>query len=214
MAGPRIRGGKRRISPAIGVIVARRWVSRWAAPVRTVALVDELLTILRERSLREGDFLLSSGERSSWYIDAKQTTLTGDGALAAGRAYGAEAQRLGATAIGGPTMGADAPAIAAAVAAAVAGWSLTAFSVRKEPKDHGVGGRIVGPLSPSDRVLLVEDVTTTGGQFVEALEVVRGFGCHVVGAIALVIRSDQPVKAMAERGVELRALFEAADFGH
>ena len=175
---------------------------------------DELLGLLRARSLMEGDFVLSSGERSDWYIDAKQTILTGDGALAAGRVYFAEAERVGATAVGGPTMGADPPAIAAAVVSALEGRPLKAFSVRKQAKDHGVGGRIVGSLVPEDRVLLVEDVTTTGGQFVEALDVVRELGCDVVGAVALVIRSDQPVRAMAERGVALRALFDAADFGH
>ena len=175
---------------------------------------DELLGLLRARSLMEGEFVLSSGERSDWYIDAKQTILTGDGALAAGRVYFAEAERVGATAVGGPTMGADPPAIAAAVVSALEGRPLKAFSVRKQAKDHGVGARIVGSLVPEDRVLLVEDVTTTGGQFVEALDVVRELGCDVVGAVALVIRSDQPVRAMAERGVALRALFDAADFGH
>src|SRR3989442_10087667 len=98
----------------------------------------DLLTLLRDRSLREGDFVLSSGEYSDWYIDAKQTTLTGDGALATGRAYFAEAERQGATAIGGPTMGADVPPIAAALVSALEGRPLTPLSVRQEAKDHRV----------------------------------------------------------------------------
>lgn len=177
-------------------------------------VVDDLLALLRERSLREGDFVLSSGERSDWYIDAKQTTLCAEGALAAGRAYLAEAERLGATAIGGPTQGADGPAIAAAVVSALEGRPMTAFSVRKEAKDHGTGGRIVGPLRPSDHVLLVEDVTTTGEQFLDALGVVREFGCDVLGAAALVVRSSKPYEEFEKRGVTLRAFFQAADFGH
>jgi orotate phosphoribosyltransferase len=175
--------------------------------------VDELLSLLVARSLRTGDFVLRSGERADWYIDAKQTTLTADGALACGRAFYKEVVRVGATAIGGMTMGADAPAVAAALVAALWSQPLTAFSVRKEAKDHGQGGRIVGPLQPSDKVLLVEDVTTTGGAFVEALTVVRDFGCDVVGALAVLVRGDRPVDALAAEGVELRSLYSAADFG-
>ena len=158
--------------------------------------------------------MLSSGERATWYVDAKQTTLTGEGALAVGRAFYAEAVRVGATAIGGMTMGADPPSVAAAVTAALEGRALTAFSVRKDAKGHGTGGRLVGPLEPSDTVLLVEDVVTTGAAMIDALEVVQRFGCRVVGAAVLLARTDRPAAALADRGVTMRSLFTAADFGH
>src|SRR3989442_11873654 len=87
----------------------------------------DLLTLLRDRSLREGDFVLSSGEPSDWYIDAKQTTLTGDGALATGRAYFAEAERLGATAIGGAAVGHPPPAPAPPLVSGLRGLPLAPF---------------------------------------------------------------------------------------
>lgn len=175
--------------------------------------VDDLLRILRARSLREGDFELRSGGRSSWYVDGKQATFSAEGALAAGRALFAEAERMGATAVGGMTLGADPLAVAAAVISALEGRPLTAFSVRTEVKHHGAGGRIVGPLRPEDRALIVEDVTTTGGAMVGALDVVRAFGCEVVGAAVLLARSDRPAAALAARGVRLRSLYTAVDFG-
>lgn len=175
--------------------------------------MDDLLAILRDRSLREGDFTLRSGERSTWYLDARATTFWAEGALAVGRAFLVEAERVGATAVGGLTMGADPIAVATAVVSALEGRPLSAFSIRTSPKSHGMGGRLVGPLQPSDRVLLVEDTSTTGGAMVEALEAVREVGCEVVGAAVILVRGDRPAAALAEHGVTLRSLFTASDFG-
>jgi orotate phosphoribosyltransferase len=174
--------------------------------------MDELLALLRSRSLQHGDFQLRSGERSNWYVDGKKTTFSAGGALAVGHAFLAECERVGADAVGGLTIGADPIAIATAVVSALENRPVTPFSVRAVPKDHGVGGRVVGPLEQSHRVLLVEDVTTTGGALLEALDAVREVGCEVMGAVALLARGDRPAIALAAQGVTLRSLYTAEDF--
>lgn len=118
------------------------------------------------------------------------------------------------TAVGGMTMGADPIAVAVALEAAHVGRSLRAFSVRKEAKGHGVGGRLVGPLRGDDRVAVVEDATTTGGALMEAVGVLTDTGHQVVQAVALVDRSGGVVAArMLEQGTPYRALVTAADLG-
>ncbi|MCB0972484.1 MAG: hypothetical protein KDA97_13340, partial [Acidimicrobiales bacterium] len=116
------------------------------------ALIDHLL----EHSVRRGDFVLKSGKRSSWFIDAKQTTCRPDGMLLVADAA-LDALPDDITAIGGLTMGADAVAFSIAAIAATRGRNLRSFSVRKEVKDHGGGGRIAGALEPGDRVAITED---------------------------------------------------------
>jgi orotate phosphoribosyltransferase len=173
----------------------------------------ELADHLRRHALRTGDFLLRSGARSSWYVDARATTFSGEGALLVGAAVlGALDQ--GVTALGGPTQGADPIAVATAVLAAGQGRSLQAFSIRARTKDHGTGGRLVGPVGPGDRVAVVEDTTTTGGSLLEAVDVLAAEGIPVVQGLTLVDRSGGRVgAAFAERGIPYRALLLPADLG-
>jgi len=125
---------------------------------------------------------------SDWYIDARQTTFSGEGAHAVGRAV---LERIDddIEAVGGMTMGADPIAVATAMTAADQGRSLASFSIRKEAKDHGTGGRLVGPISRGTRVAVLEDTTTTGSALAEAIDALLAAGVSVQSAIALVDRS-------------------------
>jgi orotate phosphoribosyltransferase len=151
---------------------------------------DALITHLKTHALRtDGPFTLRSGAVSSWYLDARQTTFDGEGAwLVAGAVL--EALDHSVDAVGGMTMGADPIAVATAMAAAREGRNLKAFSIRKTEKDHGTGGRLVGPIASGTRVAILEDTTTTGSAAAEATEYALEVGLVVVQAIALVDRSS------------------------
>lgn len=172
------------------------------------ALLDHLIG----HALRtDGPFTLRSGQVSSWYLDARQSTFDGRGARLVGEAV-LEMIDPSVDAVGGMTMGADPIAIATAVAGAERG--LRAFSVRKEAKDHGTGGRVVGPVTAGDRVSIIEDTTTTGSAAFEAMEAVRAEGLEVVEVVTLVDRSGGvAAERFADAGVPFRSLFTPADLG-
>jgi orotate phosphoribosyltransferase len=178
------------------------------------ASVEGLVTHLRQHALRtDGPFTLRSGTIAAWYLDGRQTTLDGPGAVYVGRSVlGVLDER--AVAVGGMTMGADPIAVAAAVTAAGQDIPLRAFSVRKEAKAHGLGGRLVGPVVPGDVVSILEDTTSTGGALLEAVEVARQFGLEVVQAISLVDRSDGKVAHLMEQAdVAYTAIVLPEDLG-
>lgn len=174
------------------------------------ALIDHL----RTHAVRtDGPFILRSGATSDWYIDARQTTFSGEGARAVGAAV-LEVVPADVVAVGGMTMGADPIAIATVMIAAEGDRSLRAFSVRKESKDHGVGGRLVGPVRPGDRVVVLEDTTSTGAALLEAIEALRSEGVIVIHAVSLVDRSGgATASAMAGMGVAYTALVMPSDLG-
>jgi orotate phosphoribosyltransferase len=166
-----------------------------------------LVEHLRAHALHTGGpFTLRSGAVTDWYVDARATTFDGAGASAAASAV------LGAldpsvTAVGGMTMGADPISVATAVVGTMAGRPLRAFSIRKAAKDHGMGGRLVGPITAEDRVAVLEDTTTTGGALLEALDVLEAEGITVVQAISLVDRSGGVVaERVTARGIPYRPL--------
>lgn len=174
---------------------------------------EALAEHLRRHALRVGDFTLRSGARSTWYVDARATTFSGEGAaLVAGAVL--EVLDPEVTAVGGPTQGADPIAVATAVVAAGRGRPLKAFSVRPAPKQHGMGGRLVGPVGREDRVAVVEDTTTTGGSLLEVVDYLSSEGIAVVQSVILVDRSGGEVSAaFAARGIPYRPLFLPADLG-
>jgi orotate phosphoribosyltransferase len=144
-----------------------------------------LVAALREHALVIGDVTLTSGRTAKYYVDAKRAILLPAGFLALGELVRAEAERAGATAVGGLTMGAD-PVACAALAA---GASVKAFFVRKERKEHGLQRWVEGPpLEQGERCLIVEDVVTTGGSTVQAIEAVRAEGHDVCGVVAILDR--------------------------
>jgi len=175
---------------------------------RLAALQAHLL----EHSVRTGDFVLKSGRRSTWFIDAKQTVCRPEGMLLVAEAV-LDALPAEATAIGGLTMGADPVAFVTAGVAATRGRPLKAFSVRKEEKDHGAGGRVAGALDPGDRVVVTEDAVTRGTSMLQAVEAVRAAGAEVVLALAVVDRGGVAEELLAGHGVPFRGLIGAPDLG-
>ena len=177
-------------------------------PVPSAALIDHLLT----HSVRRGDFVLKSGKRSNWFIDAKQTTCCAEGMLLVADAALAVIPD-DATAIGGLTMGADAVAFGVAAIAATRGRQLRSFSVRKEVKDHGAGGRIAGALEPGDKVVITEDAVSRGVSMLEAAAVVREAGAEPVLLLTVVDRGGTVAAMAAEHDLPLIALVTALDLG-
>jgi len=169
---------------------------------------------LIEHSLRtDGPFLLRSGIESDWYLDARQTTFDGAGARLVAEAVLA-VLASGIQAVGGMTMGADPIAVSTAIVGVERGLDLRAFSIRKQDKDHGVRGRLVGAVAPGDSVAVVEDTTTTGAALAEAVDVAIGHGLVVLQAIALVDRSGTAAtRLITERGVPYVALVRPEDLG-
>jgi orotate phosphoribosyltransferase len=173
---------------------------------------EELRDHLLKHSVRRGDFVLKSGKRSTWFIDAKQTACRPDGlVLMADAALSVIPPE--ATAIGGLTMGADPVAYGVAAVAATRGRPLKAFAVRKEVKDHGGGGRIAGALDPGDKVVITEDAASRGSSLMEAVEVVRDAGGEPVMVLVLVDRGGTAGGIARGAGLEYRALVTAPDLG-
>jgi orotate phosphoribosyltransferase len=173
---------------------------------------EELVRLLAEKSFRLGDFQLSSGGRSDYYIDCRTTTLDARGARLTGEAFLEEIQARGwkPSAIGGLTMGAD-PIV---VAVAVVSGRLHGFLVRKAEKQHGTGQRIEGFRENGARVVIVDDVCTTGASTVQAIEAAREFGFDVVGVMCLVEREEakgRPNVEKAAAGVPFVSIFTAND---
>ena len=182
-----------------------------AAPIPDdvhAALVEHL----RVHSVREGDFVLKSGRRSSWFIDSKQTACDPDGIMLMAEAALAVLPEE-ATAIGGLTVGADPVAYAVAAVAAVRGRRLRSFTIRKESKDHGVTGRVAGPLRPGDKVVVTEDTVTRGTSLFEAVAVCQEVGAEVVLIMPLVDRGGTCAAMAAEAGIAYRPLVTAIDLG-
>ena len=171
-----------------------------------------LRTHLLEHSVRRGDFVLKSGRISSWFIDSKQTVCRPEAMLLVANGV-LSVIPDDATAIGGLTMGADPVAFVTAGVAAASGRMLKAFSVRKEAKDHGGGGRIAGALDPGDRVVVTEDTVTRGTSLLEAAHAVVVAGAVPVLLVAIVDRGGTAGALAAAEGIPFRALLTAPDLG-
>jgi orotate phosphoribosyltransferase len=160
---------------------------------------ERLVAQLREHALVLGEVTLTSGRRAQYYVDAKRAILRPEGFRALGELVAAEAERVRATAVGGLTMGAD-PVACAALAT---GGGLKAFFVRKERKAHGLQRWIEGPpLEQGERCLIVEDVVTTGGSTVRAIERAREEGLEVVGVVSVLDRLAGGAEAIREAAGE------------
>src|SRR5881397_3317026 len=178
-------------------------------------LLQRLRELLRERSVTRGDFILASGRRSSFYVDARRTTMSGEGLAVIG---GLGLDRLAVRgwsppAVGGLTLGADPIAYALALTAKRRGQLLDAFTVRKQPKDHGTGQRIEGCFASGFAVVVVEDVLTTGRSAREAISAVESEGGHVLGVLAVLDRDEGGREAIERAGYLVEALTTASDLG-
>jgi orotate phosphoribosyltransferase len=158
-----------------------------------------LIAELREHALLIGEVTLTSGEKAAYYVDAKRAILRQPGFGAVGELVAAIARELGVRAVGGMTMGAD--PIASAALAGAGGDELLAFFVRKERKQHGLQRWVEGPLlEPGTRVLVVEDVVTTGGSTVKAIERCREEGLEIAGTVSVLDRLAGGAEAIAAAG--------------
>ena len=177
--------------------------------------LERLRRLLLERSVRRGDFVLASGQRSSFYIDCRLTTMSAEGQGLIGRLGWRAVLDAGwrPRSVGGLTMGAD--PVAYAIAGASFGTELVmdAFSVRKEAKAHGTGRVVEGCFAEGDAVLIVEDVITTGGSAQRASAAVEAAGGRVLGVLALVDREEGGRAALEGQGREVVALIGAGDLG-
>jgi orotate phosphoribosyltransferase len=172
---------------------------------------DELLQAIRNDAVVRGDFVLSSGQRASWYVDLRRVLLAGRFAPMAGRVLLAATADLSYEAVGGLTMGADPVAAAMMHAAARDGRVLDAFVVRKGEKPHGLQRRIEGPDVAGRRVLAVEDTSTTGGSVLTAVDALQEAGAEVAGVAVLVDRGA--AERITGLGLPYRAAYVQAELG-
>ena len=172
-----------------------------------------LTSLLAERSARRGSFLLASGKQSSLYIDARLTTMSPEGLSLIGP-LGLDALRdagWAADSVGGLTLGADPIAYAISYASAHTALPIRAFTVRKEAKRHGTGKLIEGPFTTGDRVVIVEDVITTGSSAARAVEAVRAAGGTILGVLALVDREEGGRESLERLALPIISLVTASD---
>ena len=172
-----------------------------------------LVAVIREKALERGEFSLASGQVSSYYLDCRRVTLDSEGAnlVAAGIL-----ELLGddlPDAIGGMAIGADPITAAVITLAGMRGQSLKGFIVRKEAKLHGTARAVEGPVHSGDQVVIVEDVVTTGGSSLKAIEHAEAFGLRIRQVIAIVDRLQGGEKAFTEKGYSLSSLVTIRDLG-
>lgn len=174
---------------------------------------EALVELLATRSARLGEFTLASGARSNLYIDARMTTMSPEGLSLIGPLGIDEMTSVGwlPDSVGGLTLGADPVSYAIAYASGTTGRLIRAFTVRKEAKTHGTGKLIEGPFSPSDRVVVIEDVITTGGSALKAIDAVRSAGATVIGVLSLVDREEGGRERIQASGYEVRSLAGARE---
>lgn len=170
-----------------------------------------LLALLREHALLRGDFVLSSGQSSSYYLDARRVTLMAEGSALVGAAFLDALNTADADAVAGLTVGADPIITAVTVCAGQSGRKIDGLIVRKEAKRHGAGRRIEGPWRDGMRVAIVDDTSTTGESSLSAARVVAEAGAHVLGVWQLIDREQGAREAVRQAGYSFHALYTAAD---
>jgi orotate phosphoribosyltransferase len=168
----------------------------------------ELGAAVRKHAYLEGDFVLRSGRRSRYYLDKYRFETQPDvlGPLGEALAAAVHEHDPAAARIAGPELGAVALAAAASLAS-----GLPFLIVRKEPKDYGTANRLEGVFAPGERVCLVEDVVTSAGAALEAVEALRAAGLEVESAVCVVDREEGGAEALSAKGVSLQALFRASE---
>lgn len=191
-----------------------------AAETASLGASERLRAIIREKSYRSGKAIrLTSGKTSTFYVNLKPTMMDPEGAALLAKLVLAEARASGAELVGGLEMGAV-PIVSAVAAesyrSADGGGRISGFFVRKKPKEHGVQALIEGlderQSLDGRRVMIVEDVTTTGGSILQAVEAARAAGAEVAGVLTIVDRNEGAGEAVAQHGLELKSLFTASDF--
>jgi orotate phosphoribosyltransferase len=174
---------------------------------------QKLISLVREKAFKFGQFTLASGKQATYYLDAKQVTLDSAGAkLIAEGILDLLGQPL-PQAVGGMAIGADPITAAVVTMAGVRELPLKGFLVRKEAKGHGTERYVEGPVSAGDRVVIVEDVLTTGGSSLLAIERAEAFGLKVERVVTIIDRLEGGAEEFATRGYKLSSLLTIRDFG-
>ncbi len=172
-----------------------------------------LTELFRERALKFGDFTLASGKKAKYYLDGKQITLHSEGLRLVSEGLLDLMKDVDATAIGGMTIGAD-PIVGGMLAVAAGqGRELSGFLVRKEAKGHGTQKFIEGPVAPGQKVVIVEDVVTTGGSSILAADRAKEFGLEVVMVLAIIDRMEGGRQNFENQGYVFKSLLTIEDFG-
>ncbi len=175
---------------------------------------QRLKDLIIEKALRFGDFTLASGQKSGYYIDGRQVTLDGEGAYCLARCLLELLKDEDVEAVGGMAIGADPISGATSAVAASMGRKLDAFMVRKEPKDHGTGQQVEGPLAQGARVAMLEDTVTTGGSTLRAIAAVeRERNAQVVIVLAMVDRQQDAAQAFEDAGYRFKPIFTVEELG-
>ncbi len=189
-------------------------MSESASPAASTT-TRELVDLIASRALKRGTFRLASGQEASFYLDAKQVVLDARGAMLVGRAVLERLRGLGPlpAAVGGMSIGADPVTGAVVTMAGVEGVPLKGFMVRKEAKGHGLQKYVEGPVEPGQRVVIVEDVVTTGGSSLLAIDRAQEFGLVVERLVTVIDRLAGGREALAARGIPLEALVTIRDLG-
>ena len=174
---------------------------------------ERLKALLLERSVRVGDFTLASGARSSYYVDARQTTMTAEGQRLTGKVCYDLIEEAGwdVSHVGGLTLGADPVTYAISHHSRGRERALDGFTVRKEAKEHGTGRQIEGGLPEDARVVIIEDSLTSGGSALKAIEAVREHGASIAGVLCLVDREEGARERLGELGLPLVAAFTGSE---
>lgn len=174
---------------------------------------DALQQMIRAKALRFGDFTLASGKKAKYFLDGKQVTLDAAGARLVGEGIlDLLADKL-PTAVGGMSIGADPITSSVITLAGVRGLPLLGFLVRKELKGHGTNRFIEGPVKPGDTAVIVEDVVTTGGSSLLAIDRAQEYGLKIQEVVAIVDRLEGGAENFKARGIPFRSLFTIRDFG-
>ena len=174
---------------------------------------EELIRLFHERALKFGDFTLASGKKSTYYLDGKQITLHARGLQLVGEGLLDLLSDVEYDAIGGMSIGADPIIGGVLTAAAGRDQSMVGVMVRKEAKGHGTQKYIEGPVEPGMKVVVIDDVVTTGGSSILACERIQEFGCEVVCVVGIVDRMQGGAANFAERDLPFRSLLSILDFG-
>jgi orotate phosphoribosyltransferase len=174
---------------------------------------DALKALIRDKALRFGDFTLASGKKASYYLDCRQITLDAQGARLVGDGMLEQLKADMPNLVGGMAIGADPITAAILTLAGIEGLPLRGVMVRKEAKQHGTGKLVEGPFREGETIAIVEDVVTTGGSSLLAIERCEAVGLKVQRVLAIIDRLEGGREAFAARGFELTTLFSVRDFG-
>ena len=174
---------------------------------------QRLIELFRERALKFGDFTLASGKKSSYYLDGKQVTLHAEGLRLISEGLLDLLADVSFDAFGGMSIGADPIVGGVLTVAAERKTDISGFMVRKEAKGHGTNRYIEGPVQQGNKVVIVDDVVTTGGSSLLAIDRLQEFGCEVVQVVGIVDRLQGGGKNFAARGLPFQSLLTIEDFG-